>query len=228
MALPNLDWLRDSEALWKARHTYRTTRLALWRRRESHRYQKWHEYRYRTSAFARARSEERLQELRQKWYGLYREADQKVDKWLGLRDFASARLTLRREQIAEHAKRAGPNFAMEEFDCRDGTPVPEEARSGVRTLVRHVLEPMRDRFGACYVTSGYRHESYNAGIGGATRSYHIYDNRPDEVAADVTFATGTVAEWADYARGLGHGGVGEYRRSGFVHVDMGPRRNWWG
>ena len=24
------------------------------------------------------------------------------------------------------------------------------------------------------------------------------------------------------------GGVGEYRRSGFVHVDNGPRRDWWG
>jgi hypothetical protein len=221
MALPSLDFLRESEARWKARHAWRQARLELWRRRESYRYRKWRGYR---------ETKPEGDPLRSKWWGLYEGADQKVDKWLGLRDEASYWLHHRREQIKQRESDwASEHFRIAEFDTRDGTPVPEMAYGGVRDLCERVLEPMRRRFGAAYVTSGYRHEAYNAGIGGATRSYHIYELRDGrEVAADVTFASGNPAEWASYARQLAVGGVGQYNRSGFVHVDSGPRRDWWG
>ena len=67
---------------------------------------------------------------------------------------------------------------------------------------------MRIRFGTTTVLSGYRHRNYNAGIGGAKYSQHIYDDSPASVAADLRFAKDTPAEWAAFARRLGVGGVG--------------------
>jgi len=123
---------------------------------------------------------------------------------------------------------ASEHFAFAEFDTHDGTPVPRPAHAAVRKLAREILEPMREEFGSCRVTSGYRHAAYNRRIGGATNSYHIYDLRPDQPAADVSFARGNVHDWARRARALGAGGVGVYPRSGFVHIDLGPRRDWSG
>jgi hypothetical protein len=217
MAMPSRPFLLGSQAKWKRRHTYRTTRLKLWARRESYRYRKWDKYRD---------TLEGGHKLRAKWWRLYRAADIAVDKWVGLRDEASTNLARRRRQLDEHGERASANFLIEEFNCKDGTPVPRSAHAGVRGLCGEVLEPMRNRFGPCRVTSGYRHRSYNAGIGGATRSFHIYDLRPAQPAADVVFARGTPAQWAAYARQLGKGGVGQY--ASFVHCDTGPRRTWRG
>lgn len=218
MSLPSLPFLRASEAKWKARHTYRTARLALWRRRDSFRYRRWLHHK---------NTRPEGDPLRARWYRLWQEADRAVDKWLGLRDEASYWLRRRREQQAEHETRASEHFRISEFDCHDGTPVPTLAYQGLRDLCRDVLEPMRARFGECRVTSGYRHRAYNAGIGGAARSYHIYELRGGlEVAADVTFARGNPEQWAAYARALGKGGVGEYAT--FVHCDNGPVRRWRG
>lgn len=128
-----------------------------------------------------------------------------------------------------------PHFHVSEFRTHDGTPVPRMAYEGLRHLCVNYLEPMRDKFGPAHVTSGHRHRAYNASIGGATDSFHIYDHparRGDQVAADMDFARGTPSEWADEARRianqLGRGGVGQYNRSGFVHMDNGPRRDWSG
>lgn len=126
-------------------------------------------------------------------------------------------------------KSASANFSIREFDCKDGTRVPKCAEDAVRELCRDILEPMRAKFGRCKVNSGYRHRAYNRRIGGEPNSFHIYELRCDQVAADVRFERGTPAQWAAYARSLrGIGGVGQYNRSGFVHVDNGPRRDWWG
>ena len=92
-------------------------------------------------------------------------------------------------------------------------------------LCQVYLEPMRTKFGTCYVLSGYRHELYNRAIGGARHSQHIYEQSFESVAADLRFARGTPAQWAAEAKRIrtakagGKGGVGRYDRSGFVHVD---------
>lgn len=219
MALPSLAFLTDSEAAWKAKHTYRSRRLNVWRRRESYRYGKWKHYRA---------SRPQGDPLREKWWSLYAEADVAVDKWLGLRDQAAYWLKRRRSEIARHGEHASAHFRISEFDCHRGDKVPKAAYPALKRLCYEVLEPMRDRFGACRVTSGYRPADYNRSIGGASQSQHIYELGPDSVAADVSFARGNPGQWAAYARSLGKGGVGQYNRSGFVHVDNGPRRDWWG
>lgn len=121
------------------------------------------------------------------------------------------------------------NFTIFEFACHDddATPVPEEARPGLQALCDRVLQPMRDEFGVCTVSSGFRTETYNESIGGASSSYHVYTLHLDEeaAAADVTFRDGSVQEWADRADALldGGGGVGRYFPEGFLHVDNGAR-----
>lgn len=127
--------------------------------------------------------------------------------------------------------RLSPHFTVHEFNCHDGSVVPINSGAALVRLCRDYLEPMRAKFGACHVLSGYRHRVYNAGIGGARNSQHIYEETPDSVAADVRFARGNPREWAEFAydlrRRLGKGGIGVYMRSGFVHVDNRPYRADW-
>lgn len=135
-------------------------------------------------------------------------------------------------------KRLSPNFTIEEFDCNDGRRVPESSIPALKELCVHMLEPLRSKYGSCTVLSGYRHDAYNQGVGGAQFSQHVYDQGPSSVAADVRFKKGSVAQWTKSARWRfntksvwrkrSRGGSGRYLRSGFIHVDSGPRRNWSG
>jgi uncharacterized protein YcbK (DUF882 family) len=132
---------------------------------------------------------------------------------------------VRRVLVATHipqpradGNQLSPHFALAEFSCKDGTKVPKAAVPALTHLCEKVLEPLRDRFGACTVMSGYRHTAYNKKIGGAKFSQHIYDLHPGSVAADLTFASGRPSEWAQAAEPLCEsGGLGRY--PGFVHVD---------
>jgi len=119
--------------------------------------------------------------------------------------------------IAEH-------FNVSEFHCHDGSLCPIVSRNALVRLCRDFLAPLRAKFGPCNVLSGYRHELYNARIGGARNSQHIYELTFEAVAADLRFPRGTPALWAAEAKKLrtkagGDGGVGTYPKSGFVHVD---------
>jgi hypothetical protein len=114
-----------------------------------------------------------------------------------------------------------PHFNVREFDCHDGRRVPAVAVPALTKLCR-LLEQLRDEFGPAIVLSGYRPRDYNARIGGARFSQHIYELTPASVAADLVFATGTPASWARAAGEHRAGGVGRYDRSGFVHVDNRP------
>ena len=127
------------------------------------------------------------------------------------------------------------HFKATEFYCHDGSAVPTSARPALVRLCETFLEPMRAKFGACLILSGYRHELYNARIGGATQSQHIYEQGFESVAADLRFQKGSPALWAAEAKRLrktrngGDGGIGRYDRSGFVHVDnRGYKADWTG
>lgn len=121
-------------------------------------------------------------------------------------------------QITKH-------FNLLEFTCHDGSYVPVRAWGAIERLCKNFLEPMRAKFGACIVLSGYRHRAYNYAIGGAMHSQHIYDQSPESIAADTRYARGNPKQWRDYARTLrtskngGKGGIGTYMRSNFIHLD---------
>jgi uncharacterized protein YcbK (DUF882 family) len=111
------------------------------------------------------------------------------------------------------------NFSLHEFDCNDGTPVPDELLGNVEALAKqlqilrdYLKEPVR-------INSAYRHANYNKRIGGAPDSMHVR-----AMAADITVKSKTpkqvkaIIERLIKAKKLKFGGIGLY--AGFVHVDI--------
>lgn len=92
------------------------------------------------------------------------------------------------------------------------------------TLIDHI----QDRFDidTIEVLSGYRSTRLNSLLrrrkrGVARRSLHI-----EGKAIDIRIPGVSMRTIRDYAVLLGVGGVGYYRRSNFVHIDVGPVKRW--
>jgi hypothetical protein len=80
----------------------------------------------------------------------------------------------------------------------------------------------RDRLGKpLIVRSAYRSPEHNRAVGGATRSKHM-----DGVAFDIAMSNHDPVAFEAAARAVGFLGFGFYPRSGFMHVDLGPARQW--
>ena len=63
--------------------------------------------------------------------------------------------------------------------------------------------------------------SANRAMGGGTRSKHL-----DRAAFDIAMANRDPVAFEAAARAVGFLGFGFYPRSGFIHVDLGPARQW--
>ena len=63
------------------------------------------------------------------------------------------------------------NFQLEEFNCKDGTPVPEKFYPNVTELAQN-LQVLRNHIGESLIVSGsgYRTKSHNKKVGGAPKS----------------------------------------------------------
>ena len=120
--------------------------------------------------------------------------------------------------------RLSEHFVVEEFDCNDGTKVPSAYYEALKDLCRIYLEPLHAAYGPVTVNSGYRTPSYNAGVGGASNSFHIYTaHDTNDPAADVSCAKGNASQWHAKLDALrqangGNGGLGRY--STFCHIDL--------
>jgi hypothetical protein len=134
-----------------------------------------------------------------------------------------ARIQRRIERKKDDKGQLTEHFHVAEFDCRDGTDVPDAAIPSLKALCENVLEPQRSRFGSVHVNSGYRTRSYNASIGGASNSIHIYDAHPQATAADHICASGGARAWFDNTAGKADG-RGLY--SSFHHADNRNRIGW--
>ncbi len=103
---------------------------------------------------------------------------------------------------------------------------PDRGRGGLNPRLLVLLHQVDAHFGRhAMVVSGCRTRAHNRAVGGARESYHLRC-----MAADL-FVPG-ISKYNLYrflARLPGRGGVGTYCRSAFVHVDVGPVREWaWG
>jgi uncharacterized protein YcbK (DUF882 family) len=134
------------------------------------------------------------------------------------------------------AFRLTDHFLLSEFNCHDGTPVPDRLVGDYTRLCRLVLEPLRREFGPCTVVSGYRPPVYNRSVGGATRSVHMGGDAGGipGVAADVRFRRHGPLDWAAAAETLmarhypPGGGIGRYPGpAGWLHVDTRSWRARW-
>jgi len=110
------------------------------------------------------------------------------------------------------------NFSLNEFACKDNTPVPYELKSKVQALAEQ-LQILRDYLNEpIHINSGYRTPAYNKKIGGKPNSYHI-----KAMAADITVKSKTPKQLALVIEKLISngtlkiGGMGVY--NGFIHVD---------
>lgn len=124
-------------------------------------------------------------------------------------------------KITEH-------FIREEFDCKDGTPYPEEWIEKKLKPLCKALEKIRIFLGdkPIHITSGYRTESHNKRIGGANNSQHLQGLAVDISPRRVTTKDLSEAIERLIADGdIPEGGIGIY--STFVHYDhRGYRARW--
>lgn len=73
-----------------------------------------------------------------------------------------------------------------------------------------------------HIISGCRSKKHNRRVGGATRSQHLHCK-----AVDFQIPGVSKYKLAAYLRQMpGRGGVGTYCKSRFVHLDVGPKRQW--
>jgi len=109
-----------------------------------------------------------------------------------------------------------PNFSPAEIACR-GT-----GKLLINGPALDKLQALRDRLGKpLIVRSAYRSPEHNRTVGGATRSKHM-----DGAAFDIAMTNHDPEAFEAAAREVGFLGFGFYPRSGFVHVDLGPARQW--
>lgn len=108
---------------------------------------------------------------------------------------------------------------LRDFHC--GARIPIDV--GVLDFLAALLDAIGEK--EAIVLSAYRTPATNAMLarthfGVADNSQHMYGR-----ALDVSFH-GKLPEAMRAARAMQRGGVGWYPRSGFIHIDTGPVRNW--
>jgi len=109
------------------------------------------------------------------------------------------------------------NFSPAEIACR-GT-----GQLKLHPQALDMLQALRDRLGKPLILrSAYRSPQHNASLKGASpRSKHM-----DGTAFDIAMANHDPLAFEAAAREVGFLGFGYYRRSGFIHIDLGPARIW--
>lgn len=121
--------------------------------------------------------------------------------------------------------RVSKYFNREEFDCRDGTPVPTCYVENVVNLANQ-LDIIREELGKpLFILSGYRTPKYNRAVGGATKSQHLQAKASDLMTKYHTPKQIHAAIEKLIREGkVKNGGLGLYKT--FVHYDIGPVRRW--
>ncbi len=118
------------------------------------------------------------------------------------------------------------NFNLREFECNDGTTVPEKYISNVNKLAYN-LQVLRDELKKpIHINSGYRHPAYNKRIGGAKFSQHLTASASDITVRDITpkKLARTILKLIKQGK-MNEGGVGLY--NGFVHYDIRGKKARW-
>lgn len=102
------------------------------------------------------------------------------------------------------------NFTVREFACQDGADTVL-----IDLDLVTILQAIRNKLNApITITSGYRTETHNANVGGASGSFHTKGR-----AADIVVTGKTTAQVAACAETVGALGILRYITDGFVHVD---------
>ena len=119
------------------------------------------------------------------------------------------------------------NFNSEEFDCNDGTKVPNEFMPNLIELAKN-LQALRDYLNepVLITGSGYRTPTHNKKVGGAVNSEHLTASAADiNVKSKTPYQLGKLIENLINKGIMKQGGIGSYK--GFVHYDIrGTKARW--
>lgn len=118
------------------------------------------------------------------------------------------------------------NFKLEEFNCKDGTAVPDKYIPNVLRVARN-LQVLRDQLAEpIHINSAYRTRSYNKSVGGASASQHLTAN-----AADIRVKNKTPKQLSAIVESLITAGKLEFKGLGiyptFIHVDCRQKKARW-
>jgi hypothetical protein len=122
-----------------------------------------------------------------------------------------------------------PNFSVEEFNCKDGTPVPEKYYANLQELMNN-LEVLREELGgkAIRIESGYRTPAWNKKVGGKTNppSRHVYAQAADIKVANTKAITvqKAIERLMDSGK-MKAGGIGA--ASTYTHYDVRGKKTKW-
>ena len=118
------------------------------------------------------------------------------------------------------------NFYLREFECNDGTAIPEKYIDNVNKLAKN-LQVLRDEIKQpIHINSSYRHTAYNKKIGGAKYSQHLTASASDITSKNIRpkKLAGTILKLIKQGK-MTEGGVGLY--NGFVHYDIRGKKARW-
>jgi uncharacterized protein YcbK (DUF882 family) len=118
------------------------------------------------------------------------------------------------------------NFSLEEFNCKDGSAMPNTVMIQIIQLAKN-LQVLRDYLSVSItVNSGYRSPKYNAKIGGVKNSQHLLGKASDLMVNG--FTPKQVADAIEHLIKQGkmqQGGIGVYPT--FTHYDIrGTKARW--
>jgi len=119
------------------------------------------------------------------------------------------------------------NFSRQEFDCKDGTIVPEKYIKNVQEVANN-LQALRDylEVPVSITGSGYRSPKHNKKVGGAKFSQHLTASGADINAEGYEpEQLAEVIELLILKGKMKQGGIGVYPN--FVHYDIrGTKARW--
>ena len=119
------------------------------------------------------------------------------------------------------------NFNINEFKCKDGTPVPSELLKNVIELANN-LQIIRDYIDLpITILSAYRTEKHNKKVGGAKKSQHLQGKAADLLTELNSKKLYDIIEFLINEGKINEGGLGLYDI--FVHYDIrGVKARWQG
>ena len=118
------------------------------------------------------------------------------------------------------------NFTKQEFESKDGSPMPDDVLSNVIKLATQ-LQIIRDAIDEpLHINSAYRSPEHNKRIGGVKNSQHVFGKAADLTTKNLTpEQLHYVIEELINDGNLLQGGLGLY--NGFVHYDIRGKKARW-
>lgn len=119
------------------------------------------------------------------------------------------------------------NFWLEEFGCKDGTPVPQHLMTNVQKLADNLQVLRNTIHEPIFINSAYRTVEHNSKIGGSMRSQHLFAKAAD-IKVGEGFTPNIIYQLIEELIRDGlmtEGGLGLYDT--FVHYDVrGYKARW--